>query len=63
MLVTEEDARKGRLCVFIRKDFPDFNRDPVCVASICMMWRWAGGDEDKRQGLRLGYCGLAGRPE
>lgn len=45
-----------------------------CIASGCMAWRWAGWrtktfgtiaplpSEDNKDGPRLGYCGLAGKP-
>lgn len=48
-----------------------------CLANACMAWRWAGWriregemspilpnpDVDNRVGARLGYCGLAGKPD
>jgi len=32
-----------------------------CIASQCAMWRWSNPAEPVNY-LRLGYCGLAGKP-
>jgi len=31
-----------------------------CIASSCMMWRWAGGNAERGIGNEQGYCGLGG---
>jgi hypothetical protein len=66
MACTEKDART-KWCPFVRyvtgeeddqapaNRWPDFTNPPPCrcIASDCMMWRWADGT--------AGWCGLVER--
>ena len=38
---------------------------PVCIGSVCMMWRWDSMPIDLSADVPVwgGYCGLAGRPD
>ena len=41
---------------------------PTCIADQCAMWRWATPPHpqdgiDRSHMQRLGFCGIAGRPE
>lgn len=36
-------------------------RDPRCIGSRCMAWRW-NALASKREAEQVGYCGLAGKP-
>jgi hypothetical protein len=44
----------------------DFDRQPVCIGSACMAWRWKAQQQlPIDEGLapsHEGYCGLAGQP-
>ena len=54
---------------------PGSTANTRCFGAGCMAWRWAGWrnktfgvvapcpDPIERDGERLGYCGLAGRPD
>jgi hypothetical protein len=60
MIVNQKEAET--------KSCPHVNGDMSwhCVGSCCMAWRWwcaalPGGKEDSP--ARIGYCGLAGKPE
>lgn len=90
MLVTEKEAQE-KWCPEARYVTENFhpatnswktggkeNRSPLacrCIASDCMMWRWADvpgvGDDQERldeirdrqsSGFAFGYCGKAGAP-
>lgn len=68
MLMTEEQAKEKRCCQTLA--------DP-CLASGCMAWRWAPSKWVNKDGMeldfdprepdavetKLGYCGLASRPD
>lgn len=34
-----------------------------CIGSRCAQWRWAEWADTEPHQPRLGYCGLAGKPE
>lgn len=70
-MITEEEA-KTKWCPFARLSEMGgtYNRvGPAaglyCIASACMTWRWGinPGSEQYPAGTRIGYCGLAGKPE
>ena len=83
MIVTEEQARRkwcpqamsyashlgGHAAVNRRHDTGEPWQDCNCIASDCMMWRWAeqGHDAGDMPGTGVhpstGYCGLAGKPD
>lgn len=58
MIMTVADA-KTHLCPFS-------SDDGMCVANLCMAWRWCVGEYWAEQTCRthnfMGYCGLAGSP-
>ncbi len=54
----------------VKKAGPHDARDDVefthCIGSGCSQWRWpaaGSGQLTNSAGERVGYCGLAGRPE
>lgn len=55
----EEQARK-LWCPLARTE-PLGAAEGFCIASQCAMWRWSNPAEPVNY-LRLGYCGLAGKP-
>ena len=72
-----EDEAKQKWCPFARvmsahdegnwnRGKPDevYHRDPKCIASSCMAWRWDIDPVDAAIGevKAMGYCGLAGKP-
>ena len=73
MLTTEDEARE-KLCPFaglanlIVHTLDDAMENYCCKGSGCMMWCWFDGGIVEHGaclsgGKRLGYCGLAGKPE
>jgi hypothetical protein len=56
-MITEQEA-KTKWCPMVRSA-P--NEAAHCVASNCMMWRWANYGTIPAQTDVLGYCGLAGQ--
>lgn len=67
-MITEDEACRCRCCGPTGcGEATDYDHR-FCVASRCMAWRW-GDPRPKdevpadalRRGLRLGYCGLAGK--
>ncbi|NUO81952.1 hypothetical protein HUU05_17910 [candidate division KSB1 bacterium] len=77
MLLSEKDA-KTKWCPFaisaVRRyedSVSTINRrigsgkpdvDCFCIAADCMMWRAVSVTKDNEK-VKLGYCGLAGKPE
>jgi hypothetical protein len=75
--MTEDDAKK-KWCPMVRYQLGGIplNRDACydrqgthCIASDCMMWRWASSHAQGPFDVMLapgetdnGYCGLAGKP-
>lgn len=69
---TEEEAR-AKWCPFDRsylmRDLSVDTGEMRCIASNCMAWRVreirnaASDDTEEAYGKKVGYCGLAGKPE
>lgn len=59
MDMTEQEANK-KWCPMSRPVTRD-DEPQQCVASECMMWRWAEGGAGAG-GKERGHCGLAGKP-
>lgn len=64
-MYTEEEA-KGKWCF---QSMAGGSYWKKCVASECMAWRWIRGTElmalelvRKEDNLKVGYCGIAGKP-
>ena len=55
---TEEEAKR-KYCPMS----PPVYTEGMCQARRCMMWRWIPNRERGQSPERLGYCGLAGKPE
>lgn len=58
MSLSEEEA-KEMWCPMMQRSSVG-NR---CIASYCIMWRWANRNEMVSPEYWKGYCGLAGKPE
>lgn len=45
-------------------DIDPMENQTMCIGSTCMAWRWenARWDSEKNEMLKVGYCGLAGKP-
>ncbi|MBI40440.1 MAG: hypothetical protein CMF59_12635 [Leptospiraceae bacterium] len=74
MYVTEEEAKQKEckpkeIALAIAAVTGNATGSPMCTASDCMMWRWTGYRNPRKDGIsqesnaHTGYCGLAGRPE
>jgi hypothetical protein len=70
--MAHDGGNLGRLVTGYNRDHPSGNI-PACIASHCMAWRLAEPKQLKDIDLvtsdvvnlppRLGYCGLAGKPD
>ena len=66
------NAYSGYMVAAVNRDTPN-NTIPACIASSCAVWRWAETKKLRDLDLvtsdieelkpRLGYCGLASKPE
>ena len=66
MIVTEKEAHEMWCPMFRRagsqsNSDADCGRRTTCIASRCMMWRWALRNDEGEIVQSLGYCGLAGK--
>ena len=63
----KEDEAKKKWCPMAREETVVLGRwdkegkiGYCCIASNCMMWRWAGGNAERGIGNEQGYCGFGG---
>jgi hypothetical protein len=56
MYLTEDEAKQKACCKVMPHKEDGKLVTAVCLASVCMAWRWTDPD------ARHGYCGLAGKP-
>lgn len=63
-MYTIEEAADKSCHVLINKSHDGEVWFDTCIGSDCMAWRWVGGEHLRQRKLvKLGYCGLAGKPE
>ncbi len=66
MIVSLTHARQMWCCQARHESVLQVDRQIMvpCIPAACMAWRWATADAQTAtpQADRLGYCGLAGKP-